>query len=211
MGPPSAGAPPEPGPPLNPVDAALLGLALGASLAVPPGPMNAWIAAASVRSYRAGLATGFGAMTADALLGTVVYLVHGPMDLRAVREVVYALGAGVMAYFAVRLARRRADPSEEREFRSFSRALLLGLSNPFQVLWWLTAGIGFAFVGGAILLFGLFGAIVVWVTVFPLAVRGGARRWERFERAVALVSTGALAAFAVYFAVLAVTGAYGTG
>ncbi len=184
----------------------LLGAALGASLAVPPGPMNAWIAAASTRSYRGGVATGLGAMSADAILGAVVYVLHGPIDLAPVRRLVYLLGAAVMAYFAVRLVRRTPEAAVATDRRSFSQALLLGLSNPFQILWWLTAGIGFAFVGGAVLLLGLFGAIVVWVTTFPLAVRSGARRSPRFEKAVVVVSTVAMAVFAGYFAVLAATG-----
>ena len=44
------------------------GIAIGLSLAVPPGPMNALIAAESVkRSYVDGIKLGMGAMTADAI------------------------------------------------------------------------------------------------------------------------------------------------
>jgi threonine/homoserine/homoserine lactone efflux protein len=44
------------------------GLLLGYSLAVPPGSMNALIAAWSLRSFRHGFAVGAGAMSADFLL-----------------------------------------------------------------------------------------------------------------------------------------------
>ncbi len=44
------------------------GLLLGYSLAVPPGPMNALIAAWSLRSFRHGFTVGVGAMSADFLL-----------------------------------------------------------------------------------------------------------------------------------------------
>jgi arginine exporter protein ArgO len=44
------------------------GVLLGYSLAVPPGPMNALIAAWSLRSFRHGFAVGAGAMSADFLL-----------------------------------------------------------------------------------------------------------------------------------------------
>ncbi len=44
------------------------GLLLGYGLAVPPGPMNALIAAWSLRSFRHGFAAGAGAMSADFLL-----------------------------------------------------------------------------------------------------------------------------------------------
>ncbi|HXQ48470.1 MAG TPA: LysE family transporter, partial [Thermoplasmata archaeon] len=59
----------------------LAGLALGFSLTVPPGPMNALIANRSMSSLRAGVMTGLGAMTADAVLGTIVYVVHAEVDL----------------------------------------------------------------------------------------------------------------------------------
>jgi threonine/homoserine/homoserine lactone efflux protein len=44
------------------------GLLLSYSLAVPPGPMDALIAAWSLRSFRHGFAVGAGAMSADFLL-----------------------------------------------------------------------------------------------------------------------------------------------
>jgi threonine/homoserine/homoserine lactone efflux protein len=44
------------------------GLLLGYSLAVPPGPMNALIAAWSLRSFRHGFAVGASAVSADFLL-----------------------------------------------------------------------------------------------------------------------------------------------
>lgn len=181
----------------------LVGVVLGFSLAVPPGPMNAWIAAVSVRSFRAGVVTGFGAMTADALLGSIVYLFDRAIDLHAVVRGVYLLGGGVMVYLGVHLLRRGpGGASDLPDRRTFVRALLLGLSNPFQVLWWLTAGVAFAYLGGLVLLLGLFGAIVVWIVAFPWAVHAGTRRHAWVERGVRLASAGILFAFAVYFVAL---------
>ena len=179
------------------------GLVLGFSLAVPPGPMNAWIAAAAARSYRAGVVTGLGAMTADGVLGGAVFLLERVVDVHAAVRFVYLLGAGVMAYLGVLLLRR--DRSGARDLpleRTYLRALGIGLSNPFQVVWWLTAGVAFAYLGGAILLLGLFAAIVVWVVGFPWAVREGSRRRASYERSVRLVSGAILLAFAAYFVVL---------
>ncbi len=183
----------------------LLGAGLGLSLAVPPGPMNAWIAAAASRSYRAGVATGCGAMTADGILGAVVFLLYRNVDLAAGLPLIYGLGAGVLGFFAYRLLRTdaRAEPPD-REVPSFVQALGLGLTNPFQVLWWLTAGIGSAYAGGLPLLLALFGAIAVWVVAFPWAIHLGVRRSPKVERAVRLGSAVALAAFGAYFLVLAV-------
>ncbi len=185
------------------LESLVFGAVLGFSLAVPPGPMNAWIAAVAARSYRLGVLTGLGAMTADAVLGTAVYVAERFVDLHEVVRYVYLLGAGVMGYLGVRLLRTPpATDGETAADRTYLRALGLGLSNPFQVIWWLTAGIAFAYLGGAVLLFGLFGAIVVWVLGFPWAVRAGARRHAAFAPAVRLASAAILVAFAGYFVVL---------
>jgi threonine/homoserine/homoserine lactone efflux protein len=185
------------------LESLLVGVVLGFSLAVPPGPMNAWIAAVAARSFRAGVVTGFGAMTADAILGAVVYLLDRTVDLHSVVRAVYLLGAGVMAYLGARLLRR--TPQDGRDLpdrRTFFRAVVLGLSNPFQVLWWLTAGIAFAYLGGIVLLIGLFGAIVVWIVAFPWAVHAGARQHPSVERWVRIASAAILVAFAIYFVAL---------
>ncbi len=181
------------------------GLALGFSLAVPPGPMNAFIAAQSVRSRRRGTLTGLGAMSADAVLAAVVFLLSSALDLSAYARGLYLVGAVVMAYFGVHLLRTRAETGAAgpSDARTYTTALGIGLSNPFQILWWLTAGLAFAYLGGAVLLVGLFGAIAVWVVAFPIVVRAGAERSPRFAPVVTLVSAGAMIAFAGYFVVLA--------
>lgn len=183
------------------------GLLLGFSLVVPPGPMNAWIAATSARSYRAGVLTGLGAMSADAVLGAAVFLLDRSVPLASVVRGVYAVGAIVMTLLAVRLLRPRAQPPRPPSGpTTVLRAVGIGLSNPFQLLWWLTAGVAFAYLGGAILLAGLFGAILIWVVLFPWAVHAGATRWPAAARWIDFASGLILAGFAAYFGLLAVAG-----
>ncbi len=185
------------------VEALGFGAVLGFSLAVPPGPMNAWIAAVAARSYRGGVLTGLGAMTADAVLGSAVYLAERSVDLHEVVRFVYLVGAAVMGYLGLRLVRAPSTGEPEGPAdRTYLRALGIGLSNPFQLIWWLTAGVAFAYLGGIVLLLGLFGAIAVWVLAFPWAVRAGARRYVAFAPAVRLASAAILIAFAGYFVVL---------
>jgi threonine/homoserine/homoserine lactone efflux protein len=184
----------------------LLGLALGFSLVIPPGPMNALIASRAVRSVRGGVATGFGAMTADAVLGALVYSLHLAVDLGSVVRWVEVGGAAIMAFFAYRVFAREARPvptDAPPDVRVFSEALVVGVTNPFQILWWLTAGLAFAYLGGLLLLAGLFSAIAIWVMAFPWALHRSTRRYARAPQAVALVSGALLAGFAVYFVVLA--------
>lgn len=186
----------------------LLGVALGFSLAAPPGPMNAWIAAASIRSVRSGVVTGLGAMTADLILGSLVYALYSTVDLAPVIRVAYLLGGAVIAFYGVRLLQRSRTPPPDLVTGpgDFVRALGLGVSNPFQIVWWLTAGVAFAYLGGVVLFLGLFGAIGIWIVAFPLAVRAGTRRFPTLERAIPLASAALLFFFAAYVELLAAIG-----
>ncbi len=186
-------------------DLVLFGLVLGFSLTIPPGPMNALIASRAARSLRAGIVTGFGAMSADLILGGLVFALRSAVDLAAIVRYVYIVGAAVMLYLGYRVLRgSREVPTEETAgLRTYSQALAIGLSNPFQIVWWLTAGLAFAYLGGAPLFVALFAAVLVWVLAFPYAIHLGSRQRPRVARAIALVSGAALIAFAAYFVYLA--------
>ncbi len=167
--------------------------------------MNAWIAALAARSWRAGVVTGLGAMTADAVLAAAVFGLESVVDLGLVVRAIYVLGAVVMTVLGIRLVRRPPPvESPPGDRRTFSAALGLGLANPFQIVWWLTAGIAFAYLGGAVLFAGLFGAIAIWIVGFPALVRRGTQRSPRAARAVVFASGALLLAFAAYFVLLAV-------
>ena len=149
--------------------------------------------------------TGFGAMCADLILGVAVYVLQRGVDIGGVIRYVYVLGCGVMLFFAYRVISRPA-PTEEAPgtgVRAFASALGVGLSNPFQILWWLTVGLAVAYLGGFVLFLGLFGAILVWIVTFPYSVHAGVRRYPQSRRYIVWVSGAILFGFAVYFAVLA--------
>jgi threonine/homoserine/homoserine lactone efflux protein len=182
-----------------------VGLLLGFSLTVPPGPMNALIASRSVRSLTRGVMTGLGAMSADAMLAALVFTLSATVHLTQFIRPVYAVGCMVMGYLGYRTLASRpsaVEPSDQPA-RTYSSALLVGLSNPFQILWWLTAGIGFAYYGGWVLFLGLFGAIATWVVAFPYVLSVSTRRYPRLARWVTLGSGVIMVAFAVFFAYLA--------
>jgi threonine/homoserine/homoserine lactone efflux protein len=184
-----------------------VGVLLGFTLVAPPGPMNALIASQSVRSFHHGVVTGLGAMSADAALGGVVFALSAAIDLAKFVRPVYVLGCGVMSYFGLRLLVRRSaeTPPPVSPVRTYSMALLLGLSNPFQILWWLTAGLAFAYVGGWALFAGLFSAIAVWIVAFPYALSTGVPRSPSVERWITYGSGLLMIAFAAYFAYVAFT------
>jgi threonine/homoserine/homoserine lactone efflux protein len=188
------------------VDDLGFGILLGFSLTIPPGPMNALIAARSVRSLRAGTVTGLGALSADLVLGTIIFALRSTIDLASFVRIIYALGSLVMVVLGVLVLRGRDRSEEDRTpgLRAYSQAIAIGVTNPFQILWWLTAGLAFAFVGGIILFVGLFGAIAIWVVVFPWVVHRGTLRYPKLRGLITIVSVSIMFGFAIYFALLAI-------
>jgi threonine/homoserine/homoserine lactone efflux protein len=220
-----------------------VGAVFGFALAAPPGPMNAVIAEESVlRGWLAGFTAGLGAMTADlvffllALAGALAFLENAP----TVRAVMVAVGGVLMLCFAVgalRSAREtfttggsgvgdRADGAETADppkTVGFRKALVLALTNPYQILFWVTVGIGLLSpgtvdvlavvpvvgaelagtlvvrTGSPALLAGLFVGIVVWVVVFPATLVSAGRRVDAFAPAIAALSAVVLAGFGVTF------------
>ncbi len=210
------------------------GVVFGLALAAPPGPMNAVIAEESVlRGRLAGFRAGLGAATADAVffvlasLGVVAVVESFPL----LRGVMVAAGGVLMCYFAVGAARgARASfrptsgetPAIE-EGKGFRKALVLALTNPYQVLFWLTVGVGLlqpgeldvlswlpvvgedlvgTFVvttGSPALIGGFFLGVLTWIVGFPTGLVAAERRIETFAPIVAVGSAVVLAGFGVFF------------
>ncbi|MFB6113042.1 MAG: LysE family translocator [Halodesulfurarchaeum sp.] len=196
---------------------------LGLSLAAPPGPMNAIIAEESVnRGWRAGFAAGLGAMSADAtffvlaLAGIVAFIRQAP----TVRGVMVGIGGLLMFYFAYGAVRGAGEFTDgDTSGRSgFRKAFALALTNPYQITWWLTAGVGlldpgtisafgysFAAANGPLTIAGFFGGILVWITGFPAALRAAGEQVDTLGTAVAYGSALVLGWFGVVFLWDAVT------
>jgi threonine/homoserine/homoserine lactone efflux protein len=227
----------------------LAGVAFGLALAAPPGPMNAVIAEESVlRGRLAGFRAGLGAMSADA-----VFLVLTALGVAAVvgrsptlRTVMIAAGGLLMLYFAAGAARDAlatggsfaehapagtdgapttdgAGGPSAADSRGFRKAFVLALTNPYQVLFWLTVGVklldpgrldllshtpyvGDALAGALVvttgspaLVAGLFGGILVWIVGFPAALVAAGRRVDAFAPVVAGLSALVLAGSGALF------------
>ena len=184
----------------------LAGFALGLTLAVPPGPMNGLIAAQTARGgLSAGILTGAGAMTADLILGGLVLGLGAAAVLAPYSREIDLVGAAVLVLFAIRLFRRRQQrlTTSAGRGRAYLAGLALGIGNPFQILWWLTAGLALVGSGGALLLVGLFAAIALWIVTFPLGLNGVLRRHPRAGEGLAMASALLLGAFAVLLLYLA--------
>ena len=184
----------------------VFGLILGFTLTIPPGPMNAFIASQTVSGGRAaGILTGLGAMTADMILGAIVYSARSVIDIQEYIRILYAVGAAVLIFLAYSsLKSMNVMDSTTEGKRTYYRALILGITNPYQILWWITAGLAFAYLGGIILLIGLFAAIAVWIVSFPVLLHAGTRKYPGLRRIISAFSSVAMISFAAYFVYLAV-------
>ena len=208
-----------------------LGAVFGLALAAPPGPMNAVIAEESVlRGWLAGFKAGLGAMTADvcffvlAFVGAVAFIGSMP----TLRAVMVGTGGVLMLYFAygaVTGAAKGVEWTSGESGKGFWKALVLALTNPYQIVFWLTVGVGliqpgrvdvFAHLpyagealtgllvirtGSPALLVGFFGGIGLWIVGFPASLITAGRRIDRFAPAVAYVSALVLALFGGWFLV----------
>jgi threonine/homoserine/homoserine lactone efflux protein len=203
----------------------LAGMVFGLALAAPPGPMNAVIAEESVvNGWSSGVRAGLGAMVADlvfmagALVGVVAVVERYP----TLHAAMVAVGGALMLYFAYGAATQLGAGFRDAETdgKGFRKAFVLAITNPYQVLFWLTVGVGLlepgtldvlaelsaslagvlvVETGSPALLVGLFGGIACWVTGFPAALVAAERRVERLTPVVAAVSALVLAGFGVYF------------
>lgn len=184
------------------------GLLLGYSLAVPPGPMNALIAAWALKGLRHGTAVGAGAMTADFIFMVVTLLLYREL-LAAVSSrytaIIYFAGSFFLLYIAYRIATSRppenaGNKAGDRALKGYLLGLSLGLLNPYQLGWWLTVGLSSISSFGVYWALGLFSAITTWIISFPAAVRAG---WRLNSGAtwltIKIFSAATLVAFGAYF------------
>ncbi|MEM0457832.1 MAG: LysE family translocator, partial [Sulfolobales archaeon] len=169
----------------------IYGFFYGLSLAVPPGPMNALIAARSIRSFSLGFSTGAGALTADLLFMILTYKTYELVRSLPI-EIFYISGGLYMLILAITILRsseesQRGNSNPDNSSRilmAYVTSLVLGVTNPYQILWWLTAGLSFISIFGFSAVLGLFIAILLWIILFPLAVRKG---YYKSSRATILI------------------------
>ncbi len=185
-----------------------IGVLLALSLAAPPGPVNALIASHGVtRSWRAGFLVGLGAMTVDLLWLTISLVAHSYLlGAKAAFPAIALLGAAVMAYLAWKTAKAwRAEPVmavPERAVHatSYVTGVATNLTNPYSVIWWLTAGIALIDAFGPFVFVGFFAGILLWISAFPFLLRAAQARYAHAYHVVLAFSMVVLVVFAAYLA-----------
>ena len=180
------------------MNAALFGFGLALSLAGPPGPMNALIASASTHGPWKGVSTGLGAVTVDAVFLVVVALLHGYVP-GWVKVPVSLLGGVLLIWLGYRAygSKGQGPPSAAEGYVS---AVGLGLTNPYQLGWWLTAGLSMIAFLGYFSAVGFFAGLLAWVTAFPYAIwKLSSLYAERMLTAIRYASVVGLVGFGLFF------------
>lgn len=186
------------------------GVALGLSIAAPPGPVNATIARDTVSKSRlAGMLVGSGAMTADAIFLVLTLALGGLVVLSGTLQgTIFLLGAGilfVMSFLTIRSFRKREDVLKEKASAtirwSYVAGLVIGITNPYQIFWWLTVGLSLINIFGAFVIVGFFVGIVLWITLFPYLLYLGMKKFSKLYAAVMIFSIACLLVFAVWFVI----------
>jgi threonine/homoserine/homoserine lactone efflux protein len=199
------------------VDAELLvrGLIIGMSIAAPVGPIGVLVIRRTLTAGRiAGLVTGLGAATADAIYGCVAGfgLTFISMVLISQHFWVRLIGGLFLCYLGVRTllaapAEQAAGASAPSLLRAYLSTLLLTLSNPMTILSFaaVLAGLGIGGAGAsygaaALLVLGVFAGSALWwlilsggVSVVRLRLTAGILRWVNRLSGAVLIGFGLLA------------------
>lgn len=189
---------------MDALESILLGAALAFSLAAPPGPINAMMAATAISNRNRATMIGLGAMTADAIFLAIVVLIHGavPSFLKAPIAII---GGSVIIYMGFKLI--KAGNSDAKANGSYLSGLSVGISNPYQLGWWVTGGLTMVSIFGYASLAGFFGALFVWVTAFPFALYKLALKYRSIvPKLIKMISVLALLIFGIYFIITGLMG-----
>ena len=192
------------------------GAALGFSIAAPPGPVTALSAQLVVsRSWLSGWLVMLGATVADGVFFVLTYFGVARLVSPWERGVLFVLGGVLVLYLAlmtVRTAGRRDGglaPSRPGRWspaaagRSpFLQGLMIGLTSPFQLGWWVAVGAGMVADFGANVAIGFFVGIVSWTLIVTTLVHEGVKRYQRLAPVIAYASAAIMVGFGVWFLVV---------
>lgn len=178
-----------------------LGILLGISLAAPPGPITSMIINRAYRGWYAAIFVGLGAMTADFILMVITISIGTEFDLARYIKYIYPLGAAFFLYLAFGILRaKKTEGSDMGVNGGYLAGLSVGLLNPLQIGWWLTAGMGVYDRFGIVTIVFLFIGALLWVFILVYIIRFASRKFEnKMELWIKLFSSGFLVVFGAVF------------
>lgn len=183
---------------LNGLYVALAGYILGLSLAAPPGPVNAIIMNESSKSILHGTSVGAGAMTADFVFLVALYFGRLAIPAYALKYL-YIFGAAVMVYLSLSVIRARMPSKTHRG--NYIVGLSMGITNPFQIIWWVTVGLFLIEKLTLVSVAGFFLGLLTWITAFPYAMHKVGSRYSPLLKVFSFVILVAFALVMLFYGV----------
>lgn len=178
----------------------LFGYLLGLSLAAPPGPVNATIANESMKSKLHGTSVGAGAMTADFIFFLIVFQLKRYLD-PTILKILYFAGGVYLLYLSIGILRSKM-PSKNVT-GNYIIGLTMGLTNPFQITWWVTVGI---FMLNQLSIFsavGFFLGIITWITLFPVGINKFlANKYDKIVKIFSFVTIFSFSVVILYYGII---------
>lgn len=181
------------------------GVLLGLSIAAPPGPINATIATqVATRSWFAGFLVGLGALTADGIFFLITF--YGLTRAFVGNEagiILFAAGGLMMLFMSFstfKHARSKAGMKTVLQTRfPYLIGLSIGMTNPFQIGWWVTVGLGVLTTFGLRILVGFFAGISLWVIAYTASLAWAVSKYYRLYPYIVYSSAISMAAFGLWF------------
>ena len=133
-------------------------------MAAPPGPINSLMIERSIKSLYDGAKIGLGAMTADFIFMILIFAFQKTINFSYFLPIIYLAGALVFFYIAINMKLHPAESTiNEFSFYGYFKGLGTGLVNPYQIIWWLSAGLAIFETFGYTLFYFFFIGICLWI------------------------------------------------
>lgn len=174
----------------------LIGYLLGLSLAAPPGPVNAVIMNESSKSTLHGTSVGAGAMTAD--LSFLVILYFGRVIIPEwTFKYLYLFGGLIMIYLSISVIRSRMPSKTPKG--NYLVGFSMGMTNPFQIIWWVTVGLFLIQRMSLFSIVGFFLGILTWIIAFPFSMHRIGSHYSPLLRIFSFIVLIVFAAIMFYY------------
>ena|SRR5271163_3753039 len=154
-----------------------------------------------------------GATAADGIFFVVTYYGVARLVTPQERGVLFVLGGVLLLYLALATVRRAVRlpsgslstsgrwTSSPLRRSPFLLGISVGLTNPFQLGWWVAVGAGMVADFGGTVAVGFFVGIISWTVAFTSLVHAGVRKYQRLAPAIAYGSAAIMVGFAAWFLV----------
>ncbi|AWR97446.1 LysE family translocator [Acidianus sulfidivorans JP7] len=174
----------------------ILGILIGLSMAAPPGPVNAIIANESLISKLHGSAVGLGAMTADFIFFLFTYFLRNIIP-EFVIHLLYIIGGALMLYLTLLIS--KSKPSNRSKKGNYITGLAMGITNPYQITWWLTVGLFMIDEFNIAIIPSFFLGIIIWIFSFPFLINKVGTRYSKY---IKIFSILVLLGFGIYMLII---------